>query len=674
MKAFKFVLLLLLGFLALVACGGPATGPLNAPSNLTATPGAGEIVLSWQDNSTAEEGFRIFRRLESDAAFPTEPLGQVGTDVTTYTDTAISSAESYVYQVQAFSSEAAGDFSNLSAPVKPTIGQGKVTLTVLRGSSAQGVVTSNPPGINCVSPSGGVCSLDLDKDSKVTLIANPSSGSQFVGWSGACTGESCIITLDTSKTATATFAVIANELRVTKEGDGEGTVSSGNGQIDCGTKCSFPSEVKTDFRLTATPSSGSVFRGWKNCDVVEPSGKCFISIGGTDKKGAQVIAEFLRSRPAPTIDELTVTPNPMLPSTETVTVAWRVDDKDDADPPTFVTTLELRDNFQTYDLSSKGLEDSIEIPVSTDSRTFTLTAKNAFSGAAGVSREITVTRGSAPTITAFGSSPAANSSGEVSVIVGTPVTLSWTVTGATGTGASVTLNGAPVGATETAFSATPTAVGSTDYTLAASNTFGSATPRTIKVTGTAAPVPPVLTFSSLGGTPEDLSYQVNTPLTLNWTVQNGPLTTLTLNGAALAATATSTPITLPATAATTAYTLAATNAAGPSTPVTKSITTADVPELGEVSVVETPPTSGTYVLTWTPVAIGRGTPSTYGYTLTLEGGTAPSITVSETAPGSGIYTATLTAPPSGTYTLTASNEFGTTPDGLGTGSDQFTIP
>lgn len=77
------------------------------------------------------------------------------------------------------------------------------TLTVNRQGSGSGIITSNPEGIDC----GFTCDYDFDKDSEVTLTANPTPGSTFTGWSGACSGTSltCTVTMDYAKTVNASF-------------------------------------------------------------------------------------------------------------------------------------------------------------------------------------------------------------------------------------------------------------------------------------------------------------------------------------------------------------------------------------------------------------------------------------------------------------------------------------
>jgi len=74
----------------------------------------------------------------------------------------------------------------------PTVHTLKVTL------SGNGTVTSNPPGINC----GTVCTASFEETVAVSLGAKPAVGSNFTGWTGACSGTgACVVVLKSNATA-----------------------------------------------------------------------------------------------------------------------------------------------------------------------------------------------------------------------------------------------------------------------------------------------------------------------------------------------------------------------------------------------------------------------------------------------------------------------------------------
>ena len=85
-------------------------------------------------------------------------------------------------------------------PLDPTGGS---TFSLNVGRIGSGTVTSNPAGINC----GSTCSASFDSGTNVTLSATPSSGWNFSGWSGACTGTgTCSLAMSAAREVIATFS------------------------------------------------------------------------------------------------------------------------------------------------------------------------------------------------------------------------------------------------------------------------------------------------------------------------------------------------------------------------------------------------------------------------------------------------------------------------------------
>jgi hypothetical protein len=91
-------------------------------------------------------------------------------------------------------------------------------LTVTTAGNGTGTVTSNPAGITCP----GTCAASVVGGTTVSLSANPASGSVFSGFSGACTGNTCTIAVNSAASVTATFApaavqaaVVGNKIRKT---------------------------------------------------------------------------------------------------------------------------------------------------------------------------------------------------------------------------------------------------------------------------------------------------------------------------------------------------------------------------------------------------------------------------------------------------------------------------
>ena len=113
--------LLITGLLVFVACAAPTktttppptTAPASAPttkpaapSNLTASKtAAGEVVLTWTDNSNNEDGFRIDRSTDSTFKQGSVVLLAWG-PFTSYTDKSAAANTTYYYRVVAYNAAA----------------------------------------------------------------------------------------------------------------------------------------------------------------------------------------------------------------------------------------------------------------------------------------------------------------------------------------------------------------------------------------------------------------------------------------------------------------------------------------------------------------------------------------------------------------------------------------
>ncbi|HTN72491.1 MAG TPA: fibronectin type III domain-containing protein, partial [Methylomirabilota bacterium] len=205
---------------------------------------AAQLRVTWLDNSTNEDGFKIER-----GPATTGPFTQIGTvlaNVTSYTDSGLADATNFCYRVRAFNAAQDSGYTNV------VCGTTTATLTVAKNGS--GTVTSSPAGINC----GTVCSQSYNSGTSVTLTATAAAGSTFTGWSGACSGTgSCAVTMDAAKSVTATFASQTFALTTSRSGNGSGTVTSSPAGINCGTVCSQSYNSGTSVTLTATAAAGS---------------------------------------------------------------------------------------------------------------------------------------------------------------------------------------------------------------------------------------------------------------------------------------------------------------------------------------------------------------------------------------------------------------------------------
>ncbi len=92
--------------------------------------------------------------------------------------------------------------------VTATFDRDRRALTVAMAGDGRGTVTSSPAGIAC----GPECGADFVQGSEVLLTATPSTGSDFAGWSGACSGVAeCRVTMSRARSVTATFELGGGE-------------------------------------------------------------------------------------------------------------------------------------------------------------------------------------------------------------------------------------------------------------------------------------------------------------------------------------------------------------------------------------------------------------------------------------------------------------------------------
>lgn len=92
-----------------------------------------------------------------------------------------------------------GNFGQIVVNAVRTLG--KQRLTVANSNPAGGTVTGSG-GISC----GAVCSADFIYQSPVALTATANKGFAFAGFTGACTGATCALTMNAPRSVTANFA------------------------------------------------------------------------------------------------------------------------------------------------------------------------------------------------------------------------------------------------------------------------------------------------------------------------------------------------------------------------------------------------------------------------------------------------------------------------------------
>ena len=128
-----------------------------------------------------------------------------------------------------------------------------------------GTITTADQDIDCGDGKES-CEASYEHGSMVTLHAEASEGSTFVGWSGDCAhagmDEECALEVTESRDAAAEFTLNSYVLTVETRGDGEGTVSSTPEGIDCGNKCEATYLYGQVVSLQQSYSGHNEFIGW----------------------------------------------------------------------------------------------------------------------------------------------------------------------------------------------------------------------------------------------------------------------------------------------------------------------------------------------------------------------------------------------------------------------------
>ncbi|HYH28002.1 MAG TPA: hypothetical protein VEA19_04390, partial [Actinomycetota bacterium] len=155
-----------------------------------------------------------------------------------------------------------------------------------KSGSGSGTVTSSPSGINC----GGDCNEDVTDGTTVVLTASPASSSNFTSWSGcdSTNGAECTIQMSSAKSPAATFTLKTYSLSVSKDGTGDGTVTSSPSGINCGGTCSASYDHGTEVTLTPTGDGTSIFTGWSG--ACTGSSSCVVTMS----EARSVTATFAR--------------------------------------------------------------------------------------------------------------------------------------------------------------------------------------------------------------------------------------------------------------------------------------------------------------------------------------------------------------------------------------------
>ena len=111
---------------------------LNPPQRVTVVPvSAAQFTITWTDNASNEQGFRIERAANSSGG-PFAEIATVGANVTTYQDRGLNAATAYWYRVRTFNGAGVSVYSNTAAGITPGAWQQRADFP---GPARQGAVS-----------------------------------------------------------------------------------------------------------------------------------------------------------------------------------------------------------------------------------------------------------------------------------------------------------------------------------------------------------------------------------------------------------------------------------------------------------------------------------------------------------------------------------------------------
>jgi photosystem II stability/assembly factor-like uncharacterized protein len=175
------------------------TYTFDPPLTITTTSlASGTLGVSYSDTLTATGGFPPYTWSIISGSFPGGLSLNSATGVISGTPT-ISGTFNFTAQV----TDGFHPNNTYTKALSITINGPQYTLSISKGGTGTGTVTSSPAGINC----GSTCSALYNSGTSVTLTATADSGSIFSGWSGGvCSGTgTCTLTMTAATSVTANF-------------------------------------------------------------------------------------------------------------------------------------------------------------------------------------------------------------------------------------------------------------------------------------------------------------------------------------------------------------------------------------------------------------------------------------------------------------------------------------
>lgn len=147
--------------------------------------------------------------------------------------------------------------ANFAVPVVKEI------LTVTKPSN--GSIASDVGGISC-GTTGSVCTAEFESGARVQLTATPDANFSFAGWSADCSPQATTnpanLTMTQNWTCSAKFdSTLPTTATLNFTAPSNGKITTQDGKIDCGTKCTASYNIG-DVVIVEASSSSAAFDHW----------------------------------------------------------------------------------------------------------------------------------------------------------------------------------------------------------------------------------------------------------------------------------------------------------------------------------------------------------------------------------------------------------------------------
>lgn len=263
-----------------------AASTIVAPTNLTAAAkDTSQITLTWQDNSTNESGFKIYRSTDG-VSF--SRIATVGANVTSYTNTGLTAGTTYYYEVKAYIKH--GDssaYSNVASDVArgaATHFQVSAPTSVTAGTAFTFTVDAMDKYNRIAAGYRGIASFS-SSDGKAVLPANYTFTSSDLGVHSFSATLNTAGTQSLTATDTATSSITGAQSGITVSLDDPLVISGLASTQTAGTAGSFT--------VTATDAAGNVVTGYTGTVTFSSSdGQAVLSANYTFTSADQGVHTF----------------------------------------------------------------------------------------------------------------------------------------------------------------------------------------------------------------------------------------------------------------------------------------------------------------------------------------------------------------------------------------------